>query len=174
VANLLRANSPGTLQSGRVSKHEESSSTSSEMKKTSAISICASVLCLMPACSERAPLSKVSPQVRVAFETVQNPAQELCTNDTLSRTDWVNVPLVRFAGSTIELNGALSSEHELLDWAQKKYRNMAEQALWVQISPEDRPAAERALLPLIQSLPNLHLRLVDDPSFTCQRQQKNK
>ena len=48
---------------------------------------------------------------------------------------------------------------------------MAEQALWVQLSPEDRPIAERALLPVVKSFPQLHLRQVD-PGFACLTQPK--
>jgi len=97
----------------------------------------------------------------------------MCKDDTLRPTDHITVPFVRFAGSMIELNGAPSSEGELLDWAKKKYSNTAEQALWVQVSPEDRPTAERALLPLVKSLPQLQLRLID-PGFTCGKQTKNR
>ncbi len=107
------------------------------------------------------------------LQPVQDPSSELCRDDTHNRTDYINVPLVRFVGSTIELNGAPSSEGELLDWAQKRYRNMAEQVLWVQVSPEDKARAERALLPLVKSLPRLGLRLVD-PVFTCGKQGKDK
>ena len=137
------------------------------VRKAPGLYLCILVLCLMVSCSSKAP-HESSPQVQVVFQTVQDPAREMCRDDTLSPTDHFNVPFVRFAGSTIELNGAQSSETELLDWAQKKYKNMAEQSLWVQVSPEDKPIAKRVLLPLVKSLPRLQLRLVD-PGFTCGR-----
>lgn len=129
-------------------------------------------LCSGAGCSPRTPLAPPA-QDHVMLQPVQDPSSELCRDDTHNRTDYINVPLVRFVGSTIELNGAPSSEGELLDWAQKRYRNMAEQVLWVQVSPEDKARAERALLPLVKSLPRLGLRLVD-PAFTCGKQGKDK
>ena len=128
----------------------------------------AAVFFLMAGCSPKAPLVN-SPKVRVVFETIQDPLQELCRDDTLGQIGYINVPLVRFARSTIELNGVASSERELLDWAQKRYPKMAEQTLWVQVSPDNRPIAEHALLPLVQRFPQLHLRQVD-PGFTCLKQ----
>ena len=134
------------------------------MKRHFIVLTCSFALCLMPSCSQE-PQLKTSPQVRVAFQTVKNPAGEMCRDDTLHPVDYINVPFVRFVGSTIELNGAPSSERELLDWAEKKYKNTAEQALWIQVSREDMPRAEHALMPLIQSWPGIDFRLVD-PSFT--------
>jgi hypothetical protein len=132
-----------------------------DMNRQTISYIWVSALCLMTGCSSKSKV-EVSPQVRV---------QELCTDDTLSRTDYVNVPLVRVVGPRIELNGAPVPERELLDWAQKKYRNLPELALWVQVSPERSPIAERALLPLVQSLPQLQLRRVA-PDFTCPKLRK--
>jgi hypothetical protein len=100
------------------------------------------------------------------FEEVQNPLRELCTDDTLSRTEYVNVPLVRMEGTKIALNGASVSAKDLLDWAQKKYKNLPEQALWVQGVPDNSAIAERVLLALVQSLPHLQLRKVA-PQFAC-------
>ena len=134
------------------------------MKTIPGVWLCA-FFCLMLGCSST-PRLEIAPQVRVAFQPVPDPSRELCTDDTHNRTNYVNVPLVRFEGSTMELNGVPSSESKLLNWAREKYKNMAEQTLWVQASPEDRPRAERALLPLIQCLPRLQFRLVD-PGFTC-------
>ena len=128
-------------------------------------------LCLVAGCSPKTPLA-VHSQVHVVFQSVQDPSSELCRDDTHSRTDYIAVPLVRFVGSKIELNGGQSSEAELLDWAQKKYKNMAEQVLWIQVSADDKPRAEHALLPLVKSLPQLQLRLVD-PGFTCSKQRKD-
>lgn len=125
-------------------------------------------LCFAASCSSNAP-PVASRQVRVVFQPVRDPSSELCRDDTHNRTRYINVPFVRFVGSSIELNGVPSSEGELLDWAKKKYTNMAEQALWVQVSAEDRVKAERALLPVVKSLPHLELRLVD-PSFTCNKE----
>jgi hypothetical protein len=141
-------------------------------RKTPGVYMCILVLCLMVGCSSRAP-HEPSPQVQVVFQNVQDPALEMCRDDTISPMDHINVPVIRFVDSTIELNGAQSSETELLDWAQKRYKGMAEQALWVQVSLEDRPRAESILLPLVKSLPRLQLRLVD-PGFTCGKHRKDR
>jgi len=66
-------------------------------------------------CSSK-PSLETPPQIRVVFEPVSDPVRELCTDDSSHRTDYINVPLVRFAGSTMELNGVSLSEPELLDW----------------------------------------------------------
>jgi len=117
-------------------------------------------------CSSK-PSIEIAPQAQVVFEPVTDPVRELCTDDSSHRTDYFNVPLVRFVGSAMELNGRPSSDRELLDWAQKKYPKMAEQALWIQVANKDQPIAERALLPIVRLFPQFHLRRVD-PAFTCQ------
>lgn len=134
------------------------------MKKIRAVFSCA-LLALTVGCSHRQPL-KATQQVKVVFEPIPHIIQELCTNDTLSRTDYINVPVVRLTDSKIVLNGSAISETELLDWGTKKFANSAEQYLWVQVSPQSKPFAEQVLSPLVQSLPRLHLREVDS-SFAC-------
>ena len=135
------------------------------MNKAPAASIYVTVLCFVVGCSSK-PSPVVPSQARVVLKSVQDPIRELCTDDTFHRTDYFTRPLVRFVGSAIELNGAPSSAEELLGWAQKKYKRSEEPTLWVQVSPESMPVAESALLPLVQSLPQLQLRQVDR-GFTC-------
>ncbi len=107
------------------------------------------------------------PQVALlTFRPVQNPAQEMCRDDTESPTDWFNVPVAEFTGSTVQLNGHLSSERELAAWAHDYYKAKAEKALWVEISPDGMGTAERALKPIIQTYPDLQLRRVDF-DFRC-------
>jgi len=140
--------------------------------KIPGIFVCVSTLYLTLNCSSK-PSTEITPKAQVVFEPVTDPVRELCTDDSSHRTDYFNVPLVRFVGSTMELNGRPSSDRELLDWAQKRYPKMAEQALWVQVEPDDRAIAESALLPVVKSFPQLHVRQVD-LGFTCLTQPKNK
>lgn len=137
-----------------------------QMRKILGVFVCVSTLCVILNCSSK-PSIEIAQQAQVVFEPVTAPARELCTDDSSHRTDYVNVPLVRFVGSSLELNGRPSSDRELLDWAQEKYPKMAEQVLWIQVAHEDQPIAARALLPVVRSFPQLHLRRVD-PAFTCQ------
>jgi hypothetical protein len=101
----------------------------------------------------------------VRFEQVKNPEGEVCRDDTLSPTEWVNVPLARFT-DTIELNGRLMSEQDLQHWANTYYRNKAERALWVEVDTAGQAKADHALLPLLRTYPNLHLRQVEF-GFSC-------
>jgi hypothetical protein len=143
-----------------------------DMSRLAGTRICISALCLLAGCSSKSKVEE-HPRAKVMFQEVQNPQRELCTDDTLSRTEYINVPLVRLTGTTIALNGLSVSERELLDWAQKKYKNLPEQALWVQISPDNGAIADRALLPLVQSLPQLQLRRVA-PEFSCPKLRKGR
>jgi hypothetical protein len=102
----------------------------------------------------------------ITFRQVQNPAQEMCRDDTLSPTEWFNVPVAVFTASTVQLNGKVSSERQLASWARHYYKTKAEKALWVKISADGTLKAERALTPLIQTYPDLRLRLVDF-NFHC-------
>lgn len=102
---------------------------------------------------------------------VKNPVRELCTDDTLSPTEWINVPLARFAHSSLELNGRTISEQRLVDWAERYYKTKTERGLWLEISPEANADAEHALLPLLRLYPDLQLRQVDF-GFTCPKLQK--
>jgi len=107
------------------------------------------------------------PQVEpLTFRQVQNPAEEMCRDDTLSPTGWFNVPVAVFTASTVELNGQPSSERELATWAHDYYKAKSEKALWVKISADGTVTAERALTPLIRTYPDLQLRRVDF-DFRC-------
>lgn len=138
------------------------------MNSTPIISALAAALCAALGCS-----SKPSPQTKrqVTFQSVQDPVHELCMDDTLHRTDYFTVPDVRFEHSTLTLNGSPLSQDGLLDWANKKYLHSAEPTLWVQVSSEGMPLAERTLSQLVQSIPKLQLRRID-PEFSCRQRQK--
>lgn len=110
-----------------VSNHNEGYAATFAMKRTFGSCMCVSAMSLMMSCSTNTPVS--APHSRIVFPTVPTPVLELCTDDTLSRTDYINVPIVRFAGSKIELNGAQWSEQELLEWAQGRYKSLPEEAL---------------------------------------------
>jgi hypothetical protein len=140
------------------------------MNRSRVISALIAALCIVLGCSQK-PSPEAQPQARVTFQSVQDPVHELCMDDTLHRTDYFTGPIVRFEHSTIVLNGSPSSAEELLDWAKKKYLRSAEPALWVQVSPDDVPFAERILLPLVQSVPQLQLRRID-PEFSCSKGQR--
>jgi hypothetical protein len=103
---------------------------------------------------------------QVPYRPVANPIAEMCTDDTESITDYFNVPVIRFEGPRIELNGTSTSANDLLTWALKRYTNLPEQAVWVQFSPENKPTADQALLPIVKALPRLQIRRADF-NFRC-------
>jgi len=105
-------------------------------------------------------------EVQVSYRAVQNPVSEMCTDDSESRTEYFNVPLVRFDGPRISLNGRPTSASELLAWAQAKYTNLPEQAVSVQFSPDNKVNADNVLLPIAEALPRLQLRRADF-TFRC-------
>jgi len=84
----------------------------------------------------------------------------------LSRTEWFNVPVVRFSGTAIDLFGQATTTQDLQDWAKKYYEHKVERALWVQVAPGNVENAERALLPLVRMFPDLQVRQVDF-GFSC-------
>ena len=51
-------------------------------------------------------------------------------------------------------------------WAVKRYSNLAEQAVWVQFSPDNKLAADQALLPIAKALSHLQIRRADF-AFSC-------
>jgi hypothetical protein len=109
-----------------------------------------------------------SQQPKVTYRSVANPLLEMCTDDSESRTEYFNVPVVRFEGSAIRLNGKSTSANDLQDWAMRKYRNLPEQAVWVQFLDVDEVSADQALLPIAMVLPSLQIRRADF-SFYCPR-----
>lgn len=64
------------------------------------------------------------------------------------------------------LNGTTTSANELLTWAQGKYTNLVEQAVWVQFSSDNKVDADYAFLPLAEALPRLQIRIADF-TFRC-------
>jgi hypothetical protein len=104
-------------------------------------------------------------EVQVSYRPVANPITDMCTDDTLSRTDYFNVPVVRFEGSGIQLNGTPTSATDLLAWALKEYVNRAEQVMYVQFSSENKLTADRALLPIAKAFPSLQIRRADFTFF---------
>jgi hypothetical protein len=102
----------------------------------------------------------------VPYQAVANPIWEMCTDDTGSRTEYFNVPVVRFEGPRILLNGVTTSADDLLAWAQKRYSKLAEQAVWVQFSSDNTLSVDHALLPIAEALPRLQIRRVDF-NFNC-------
>jgi hypothetical protein len=97
---------------------------------------------------------------------VQNPAEEMCRDDTSSPTEWFNVPVAVFTAATVKLNGRAVSEQALNVWANNYYKRKAERALWVQIPPDGNITAERALVQIVRVYPDLQLRQVEF-GFTC-------
>ena len=122
-------------------------------------------LCVLAGCSSKSRLADER-QPTVRYVQVKNPDRELCTDDTLSPMEWINVPLARFANSSLELKGRTVSEQELLDWATTYYRTKVERGLWIEVSTESKGNAEHALLPLLRLYPDLQLRQVQF-GFTC-------
>lgn len=132
--------------------------------------ICALTVCFWGGCQSKPELqsAKMSPIAppHVSFIPVEDPISQLCTDDTMSRTEWFNVPVVRFSGAAIDLFGRTTTPHDLQEWAKKYYEHKVERGLWVQIAPGDVENAERELLPLVRMFPDLQLRQVDF-GFSC-------
>jgi hypothetical protein len=66
---------------------------------------------------------ELSREPQIVYETIKDPIAEMCTDDSGARTEYINVPLVRFTGSNLELDGASMSATELLQWARREYTN---------------------------------------------------
>ena len=133
-------------------------------------------LCLSAGCSSQpsphgAHLLTPAAPLSALFVPVPNPVHELCTDDTDSRTEWFNQPVVKFSGRAMELNGRAATMEALREWAREYYEHKIERLLYVQISPEARSDAERAMLSLTRMFPDLHVRQVEF-GFTCPKIQK--
>jgi hypothetical protein len=113
---------------------------------------------------------KKAQETQVPYQAVANPIGEMCTDDSESRTEYFDVPVVRFEGPRILLNGVTTSANDLLAWAQKRCTKLAEQALWVQFSSDNKLSADRALLPVAKALPRLQIRRADF-NFSCPKLQ---
>lgn len=127
-------------------------------------------LCFSGGCSSTAPVptatSSPAAPLHASFIPVENPVRELCTDDTLSQTEWFNHPVVRFSGTAIDLNARAVTTKELHDWASKYFERKAERALWVQIAEGHVGDAEQALEPLVRMYPDLHVRQIEF-DFSC-------
>ena len=131
--------------------------------------ICALALCFWAGCSPKSASTKkaiptASPQI--SFILVEDPVNQLCYDDTASRTEWFNAPVVRFSGDTIDLFGRPGTPKDLEDWVSKYYEHKVERALWVQIAPGSFDNAELALVPLVRMFPDLQIRQVEF-GFNC-------
>ena len=132
--------------------------------------VCALAVCYSGGCQSKSTLQTANTNPlappHVTFIPVKDPISQLCTDDTMSRTDWFNVPYVRLSGTAIELFGRTTTAHDLQDWAKEYYEQKVERALWVQIAPGQIENTERALSPLVRMFPDLQVRQVDF-GFTC-------
>ena len=132
--------------------------------------ICALAVCFWGGCQSKPALqsAKTSPIAppHVSFIPVEDPVSQLCTDDTRSRTEWFNVPVVRFSGAAIDLFGRTATTKNLQDWGMKYYQSKAERALWVEIAPGSVGNAEQALAPLVRMFPDLHVFQVEF-GFSC-------
>jgi hypothetical protein len=107
-----------------------------------------------------------TPRARVAYTAITNPVEELCTDDSGSRTGYFSVHLVRIAGSRIWLDGTAITSEALRQWTVQTYGQLPEKVLRVQFADADEQAATQALLPIIEQLPDLRVRRAPF-SFTC-------
>ena len=133
-------------------------------------------LCLLAGCSsEPAPhgarLSPPAAPLSALVVPVPNPVEELCTDDTHSHTEWFNQPVVKFSGQGIERNGRAETMEALLEWGKNYSERKVERVLYVQISPDSRSDAERAISPLTRMFPDLHVRQVEF-GFSCPKIQR--
>jgi hypothetical protein len=127
-------------------------------------------VCLWGGCSSKSslPAPKASPTapLHVSLIPVENPVDQLCYDDTLSRTEWFNVPIAKFSGTAIDLLGRPATTKDLQHWATGYYEHKVERALWVQIAPGSVGNAEQALVPLVRMFPDLQVRQVEF-GFSC-------
>jgi len=137
----------------------------------SGVALCLSAGCSTGPSPHSALLSTPAAPSSALFVPVPDPVHELCTDDTYSRTDWFNQPVVKFSGRALELNGRAATIEALREWAREYYEHKIERLLYVQISPEARSDAERAMLSLTRMFPDLHVRQVEF-GFTCPKIQK--
>lgn len=138
-------------------------------KRITPVPLCGMALSILVGCSPKSPTTpntgSLTP-LHVKFISVDNPVAEMCTDDTLTRTEWFNVPVARFSGTAITIFGRGTTAQELQDWAKKYYERKIERALWVQIAPGSSRNAEQALLPIVGMFPDLHVFQVDY-GFSC-------
>ena len=137
-----------------------------ESKLPLAICTAAYLCCGCSPKSQPAPKASSIAEVHVSFIPVKDPVIQLCTDDTLSRTDYFNAPVAKFSGTTIDLFGRTATTKDLEEWAAKYYEHKVARALWVQIAPGSVDNAERALVPLIRMFPDLQARQVEF-GFSC-------
>ncbi len=114
-----------------------------------------------------------SPLASLKLHTVDNPAAEMCRDDTLTPTERFNVPVVIITAASIQLNGQVASEQQLKTWANDYYKNRTERALWVEIAPDGAANAQYALRPIAEIYPELQLRQVRF-GFVCPKLAGNK
>jgi hypothetical protein len=105
-------------------------------------------------------------QPRVPYSDIENPARELCMDDSESPTPYFDVHVARFEGSEILLDEKLVTPKSLREWVLREYGNMPEQVLRVQFKDEDEQVVSQALRPLVKAMPNLHVRRAPF-SFSC-------
>ena len=132
--------------------------------------ICALAACSWSGCQSKSALQSAtagptSPR-HVSFIFVNDPVDQLCYDDTRSRTEWFNVPVAKFSGAAIDLLGRPATTKVLQDWATKHYEHKVGRELWVQIAPGSVGNAEKALLPLVRMFPDLQVRQVEF-GFSC-------
>ena len=128
------------------------------------------LLCLLSACSSKpnVELSQSSPtaSASTSFIRAQNPVRELCMDDTLSRTEWFNQPVVAFIGNEIQVGGKAATIDSLKESASKYYEHKAERVMFIQVGPDGTVNAERATKLLVERFPDLQVRQVEY-GFTC-------
>lgn len=133
-----------------------------------AISVTLGVITLIDQGPPAAPLA--SPGVLdkpVVLIPVANTVRELCTDDTLAVSPFIEVPLLTIDAATIRLNGKSVSQKTLVAWARTYYHRKAEKALWVQINGPDHMMAFRTLRPLEEIFPDLEFREIDPRFVGC-------
>jgi len=128
------------------------------------------LLCVLSGCSSKPIAESRHPNptapASMQFVPVQNPVRELCTDDTLSHTEWFNHPVVVFSGNVIQVGGQAATLESLRESASKYYEHKAERVMWVQIGPNGKANAERATKLLSRQFPDLQVRQVEY-GFTC-------
>jgi len=132
--------------------------------------ICGLGLLFSSGCSSKpsvpAPQQHLAAPLHALFIPVENPVGEMCRDDTFSLTEWFNVPVARFAGTAINLNGRDVTADGLYGWAEKYYERKSDRVLYVQIEADSMANAEHALEPIVRLYPSFMVRRVE-VGFTC-------
>ena len=110
-----------------------------DLLKGFAVAVCALAISLAFAAqlSDLVPVEPLErsnpPSVPLPIVPVEDTIREMCQDDTLHISSWIQVPYVQIEKGSFRLNGSEVSDDEFLVWGKQYYERKAEKGLWVQI-----------------------------------------